>query len=101
VPGTFLPEFGVRYLLEGSVRRAGNTVRINAQLIDGANGEHLWAEIYDGDLTDIFALQDNITSRIVAALAGELKSGYQAVAGHRETDSTEAYDNFLKGWEHY
>jgi adenylate cyclase len=79
----------------------GNTVRINAQLIDGANGEHLWAEIYDGDLTDIFALQDNITSQIVAALAGELKSGYQTVAGHSETDSTEAYDNFLRGWEYY
>lgn len=91
-------ELGVRYLLEGSVRRAGDKVRINAQLIDGTNGAHLWAEIYDGDLTDIFALQDNITSQIVTALIGELKSEYQT---HPETDSTEAYDNFLKGWELY
>ena len=91
-------ELGVRYLLEGSVRRAGDEVRINAQLIDGTNGAHLWAKIYDGDLTDVFALQDNITSQIVAALIGELKSESQA---HPETESTEAYDNFLKGWEYY
>jgi hypothetical protein len=70
-------------------------------LIDSTSGEHLWAEIYDGALADICALQDNITSLIVAALAGELKSGYQALARHSETDSTEAYDNFLRGWEYY
>jgi adenylate cyclase len=61
-------DLGVRSVLEGSIRRAGNRVRITAQLIDAANGAHLWADRYDRDLTDIFAVQDNVTRRIVDAL---------------------------------
>src|SRR5262249_30236547 len=61
-------ELGVRYVLQGSVRKAGNRVRIAAQLIDGTTDGHLWAERYDRDLTDIFAVQDEITRKIVAAL---------------------------------
>ena len=65
-------ELGVAYVVEGSVRKAGQKVRINAQLIDGATGGHVWAERYDGDLSDIFALQDEITLKIVDALKVKL-----------------------------
>ncbi len=61
-------ELGIRYVLEGSVRRVGDVVRINTQLIDGVSGAHIWAERYDGTLADIFALQDRVTSEIVAQL---------------------------------
>ena len=66
---TVASELGVGYVLEGSVRKAGNRVRITAQLIDGATGNHLWAEKYDRELEDIFALQDEVLEKIVAALA--------------------------------
>src|SRR5262249_46557659 len=65
-------ELGVRYILEGSVRRAGNRVRITAQLIDASTGNHVWADRYDGDLTDIFALQDEITRKVVTAIEPRL-----------------------------
>src|SRR5271169_3367007 len=65
-------ELNVRYVLEGSVRRSGNQVRINAQLIDAETDAHLWAERFDGDTGDLFALQDEITSRIAVALNSEL-----------------------------
>ena len=65
-------ELGVRYVLEGSARRAGGRVRINVQLIDAAGGDHLWADRFDRDLEDIFAVQDEVTSRIVEALIGRL-----------------------------
>jgi adenylate cyclase len=65
-------DLGVRYILEGSVRRAGNRVRITAQLIDAATGNHVWADRYDGDLTDIFALQDEITKKVVSAIEPRL-----------------------------
>lgn len=68
-------ELGVRYVLEGSVYRVGNSVRINTQLIDPTTGYHLWAERYDGNLDDIFALQERLTRRIVAALAVTLTTG--------------------------
>jgi TolB-like protein len=71
-------ELGVRYVLEGSVRRAGDQVRINAQLIDATTGGHLWAERYDGSLADVFALQDSVTQKIVSALAGELAPNERA-----------------------
>jgi TolB-like protein/Tfp pilus assembly protein PilF len=71
-------ELGVRYILEGSVRKSEDRVRITAQLIDGVNGEHLWAERYDRDLQDIFALQDEITMKIVTALRIKLTDGEQA-----------------------
>jgi tetratricopeptide (TPR) repeat protein len=65
-------ELGVRYVLEGSVRKGGNRVRITCQLIDATTGNHLWAERYDGDLTDIFTLQDEITKKVVAAIEPKL-----------------------------
>ncbi|MCH8001379.1 MAG: adenylate/guanylate cyclase domain-containing protein [Proteobacteria bacterium] len=94
-------ELGVRYVLEGSVRRAGDQVRINAQLIDATTGGHLWAERYDGTLDDVFALQDRVTRKIVAALAVQLTAGEQERVARKETDNAEAYDAFLQGWQHY
>jgi TolB-like protein/class 3 adenylate cyclase len=94
-------DLGVRYGLEGSVRRAGDTVRINAQLIDATTGGHLWAERYDGGLSDVFGLQDTITRKIVAVLAVQLTSVEEAATARKETENTEAYDAFLKGWEQY
>ena len=86
-------ELGVRYILEGSVRKADNHVRITAQLIDATKGYHLWAENYDGELKDIFALQDGITRQIVAALAPKLTAGEQPGSTRQETNSIEAYDH--------
>jgi TolB-like protein/class 3 adenylate cyclase/Flp pilus assembly protein TadD len=94
-------ELGVRFVLEGSVRRVGNAVRINAQLIDGANGAHVWAERYDGDLADIFALQDKVTSEIVAQLQITLRPGEQKLQGSKGTDNVEAHDAYLRGWQLY
>ena len=94
-------ELGVRYVLEGSVRKAGDDVRINAQLIDATSGEHLWANRYDESLDNIFALQDKITQKIFAALAVELSAGEKEKVGSKDTDNIEAYDAFLKGWELY
>ena len=94
-------ELGVRYVLEGSVRRVGDEVRINAQLIDATTGGHVWAERYDSSLTDVFALQDKVTQNIVTALAVNLTAGEQVQQARKETDSPEAYDAFLRGWAHY
>ena len=94
-------ELGVRFVLEGSVRRSGDQVRINAQLIDATTGGHLWAERYDGTLADVFGLQDTVTERIVSALAVHLTVGEEARVSRRETDDVAAYDAFLQGWEHY
>ena len=93
-------ELGIRYVLEGSVRRVKDKVRINAQLIDATTGGHLWAERYDGQIDDIFSLQDKITQKIVAALAVKLTIGEKQAFASKETDNIEAYDAFLKGWEH-
>ena len=92
---------GVRYVVEGSVRRFDNQVRVNVQLIDASTGGHVWAERYDGKYADVFALQDKITSNIVASLAIKLTEGDQERLSRKETDSTQAYDAFLKGWEQY
>jgi adenylate cyclase len=91
-------DLGVRYVLEGSVRKARNRVRITAQLIDATTGYHLWAENYDGELRDIFALQDGITRQIVTALAPKLKAGEQSPIRHQETSNVEAYDLVLKAF---
>ena len=93
-------ELGVRYVLEGSVRRQGDQVRINAQLIDAMAGHHLWAERYDGALSDVFALQDKVIGQIVAALAVKLTSEEQAATAEVETGNPEAYDSLLQGWDH-
>ena len=94
-------ELGVRYVMEGSVRRVGDQVRINAQLIDATTGGHLWAERYDGSLDDIFSMQDQITQKIVTALAVTLASQEQNDLPQVETSNAKAYDVFLQGWEHY
>lgn len=94
-------ELGVRYVLEGSVRRAGNQIRVNAQLIDASTDGHIWAERYDGTIDDIFALQDRVTNKIVSSLAVKLTQGEQEQIYSRETEVVEAYDTFLKGWEQY
>jgi len=94
-------ELGVRYVLEGSVRRAGDQVRINAQLIDATSGGHIWAERYDGSLQDIFALQDQVTRQIVTALKVSLTAGEEAQQARHTTDNAEAHDAFLQGWAYY
>ena len=90
-------ELGVANVLEGSVRRAGNKVRVTAQLIDARTDEHLWAETYDGDLTDIFALQARLAREIAAALKATLTAGEQLLIARRPTENQEAYDLFLRG----
>ncbi|MFA1626074.1 adenylate/guanylate cyclase domain-containing protein [Rhizobium mongolense] len=90
---------GVRYVLEGSVRKSGNRVRITAQLIDAASGGHLWAERFDRDLTDIFAVQDDVTQQIVDALAINLTEGDRQRLAPEHTGNVEAYDYFLRGRE--
>ncbi|WP_455874728.1 adenylate/guanylate cyclase domain-containing protein [Rhizobium yanglingense] len=90
---------GVRYVLEGSVRKSGNRVRITAQLIDAASGGHLWAERFDRDLTDIFAVQDDVTQQIVDALAINLTEGDRQRLVPEHTGNVEAYDYFLRGRE--
>ena len=94
-------ELGVKYVLEGSVRRAEDQVRITAQLIDAQTGGHLWAERYDGSLADVFALQDKVTGEIVKALAITFEQGEEAAFGQQETKNVEAYDEFLAGWAYY
>ncbi|AUX75670.1 adenylate/guanylate cyclase domain-containing protein [Sinorhizobium fredii] len=90
---------GVRYVLEGSVRKSGNRVRITAQLIDAASSGHLWAERFDRDLTDIFAVQDDVTQQIVGALAINLTEGDRQRLAPEHTGNIEAYDYFLRGRE--
>ncbi len=90
-------ELGVRYVLEGSVRRAGDRVRINAQLIDATTGGHLWAERFDRELKDMFALQDEVVGRIVAALEVRLTADERRSLAHQYTSSVQAYDVFLRG----
>ena len=94
-------ELGVRYVLEGSVRRAGDEVRINAQLIDATTGGHIWAERYDGTLENVFDLQDKVTQQIVAALAVNLTGEEQAQQARHDTEIAAAHDAYLQGWAHY
>lgn len=94
-------ELGVRYVLEGSVRKAQEKVRINAQLIDATTGHHLWAERYDGKLDDVFALQDKVTKKIVNALEVKLTVADEKHALRRGTDNIPAYEAYSKGLEHY
>jgi adenylate cyclase len=94
-------DLGVRYVMEGSVRKAGGRVRITAQLIDGISGGHLWAERYDRDLADIFAVQDDVTQKIVRALEVNLVAEENSRLARVETDLPEAYDCVLRGREQY
>jgi TolB-like protein/DNA-binding winged helix-turn-helix (wHTH) protein/rhodanese-related sulfurtransferase len=96
-PATVASELGVRYVLDGSVRREGESVRINAQLIDALSGHHVWAERYDGLVGDVFGLQDKLIASIVAALAVKLPS--RDAADTVETQNPGAYDALLLGME--
>jgi adenylate cyclase len=92
-------ELGVQSVLEGSIRRAGNRVRITAQLIDATSGGHLWADRYDRDLTDIFEVQDDVTRRIVDALKVTLSPGEKERLADTKTSNLAAYDYLLRGRE--
>jgi adenylate cyclase len=87
----------VRYVLEGSVRRAGNRIRVNAQLIDAASGTHIWAQRYDRNLEDLFAVQDELTRSIVAVLPERVQSAALDQASRKATNSLDAYDHLLQG----
>jgi len=90
-------ELGVRYVLEGSVRRAGNKVRITGQLIDCTRGAHLWADRFDGSLEDVFDLQDQVTASVVAAIAPKLEQAEIERSRRKPTESLDAYDYYLRG----
>src|SRR5215813_7733152 len=90
---------GVRYVLEGSVRKAGDRVRITGQLIDASTGAHLWADRFDGELKHIFDLQDDVTTRVVNAIAPKMEQVEAARAKRKPTESLDAYDYFLRGTE--
>ena len=92
-------ELGVRYVVEGSIRKAGNRVRITAQLIDGLSGGHLWAERYDRDLTDIFEVQDDVTQQIVGALKVTLSETEKSLIVDGGTKNVDSHDYFLRGRE--
>jgi TolB-like protein/Tfp pilus assembly protein PilF len=90
-------ELGVRYVLEGSIRKAGNRVRITGQLIDCATGTHLWADRFDGGLEDIFDLQEKITTNVVGAIAPKVEQAELQRSKRKPTESLDAYDYYLRG----
>jgi len=94
-------DLGVRYVLEGSIRRAGNSLRVTAQLIDAINGKHIWADKYDRQMKDIFALQDEITGEIVSRLVSKVAVAEFKKSSRKHTSSPEAYALFLQGWATY
>jgi len=92
-------ELGVRYVLEGSVRKAGNRVRVTGQLIDAVSGAHIWADRFDRDLTDIFAVQDELTQEIISALKIKLDESEKVRIASGGTKNVDAHDFFLRGRE--
>jgi len=94
-------ELNVQYILEGSIQRSGNKVRIRAQLINGKTDHHIWSESYDGVMDNIFDLQDKITGEIVTALKIKFDVGRIGHSKKKETQDVRAYEYFLKGWNHY
>jgi TolB-like protein/tetratricopeptide (TPR) repeat protein len=90
-------ELGVRYVLEGSVRKSGNRVRITGQLIEAATAAHLWADRFDGQMEDVFDLQDKITSSVVVAVAPKLEQVEIERARRKPTENLDAYDHYLRG----
>jgi TolB-like protein/class 3 adenylate cyclase len=90
-------DLGVRYVLEGSVRKSGNRIRITGQLIDAVSGTHLWADRYDGALEDVFELQDQIASSVVGAIAPSVTQAEMERAKRKSTNSLDAYDYYLRG----
>jgi adenylate cyclase len=94
-------ELGVRYVVEGSVRRAGEYIRVKAQLIDATSGEHVWAETYDRRVVDVFALQDEISSIVAASLVGDLTRAEGERAHQRGTNNLEAWSVYQLGLQHF
>ena len=94
-------ELGVRYVLEGSVRKAGSRVRITGQLVDAATGAHLWADRFDGTLEDVFDLQDQVTASVVAAIQPNLLKAEIQRAQRKPTENLQAYDLMLRSWPHF
>ncbi|HYC12986.1 MAG TPA: tetratricopeptide repeat protein, partial [Stellaceae bacterium] len=94
-------ELGVRYVLEGSVRKAANRVRISGQLIDGATGMHLWADRFEGELEDIFYLQDQVTASVVGAIGPKLEQAEIERARAKPTENLNAYDLYLRALPSY
>ncbi len=94
-------QLGVRYILEGSVQKLGGSVRINAQLIDAADGTHIWAQRYERDYEDIFKLQGEIVQAIVATLAVNITQTERVRAMRKKPQDLQAYDYLLRGWAHY
>ena len=90
-------DLGVRYVLEGSVRKAGARVRITGQLVNALTGAHVWADRFDGELADIFDLQDQVTSKVVGAIAPKLEQAEIERSKRKPTESLDAYDYFLRG----
>lgn len=93
-------QLGVRYVLEGSVRKGGNRVRISAQLVDASTGNHIWAERYDRDLSDIFELQDEVCETLVAAVQGEVGDFERERAHRKAPDNLDAWDSYQRGMWH-
>jgi TolB-like protein len=89
-------ELGVRYLLEGSVRKSGNRVRITAQLVDATFGNHVWAERYDRELADIFAVQDEITERVVGAIEPQLYAAEHFRSQRKPPESLDAWECIIR-----
>ncbi|PWT77639.1 MAG: CadC-family transcriptional regulator [Acidobacteria bacterium] len=90
-------ELGVRYVLEGSIRKASNRVRVTGQLIDASSGAHLWADRFDGSLEDVFELQDEITAKVIGAIAPKMEQAEMERAKRKPTGSLDAYDYYLRG----
>jgi len=93
-------ELGVLYVLEGSVRKAGNRIRITAQLLDATNGAHLWADRFDGTLADVFELQDNVASSVAGVIEPTLEAAEHRRSIQRPTDDLTAYDLYLRARFH-
>ena len=91
-------ELGVRYVLEGSVRKAGGRVRITAQLIYAPTGTHLWADRFDGSLEDVFELQDKVATSVAGVIEPTLQAAETARAAHRPTNDLTAYDLYLRAY---
>jgi len=94
-------DLGVRYVLEGSIRRVGDQLRVNAQLIDATTGGHLWADRFDGNATDIFAVQDQVVFKIVKALELKLSESEKREIGKQDTEQIQAREAFQRGWDLY
>jgi tetratricopeptide (TPR) repeat protein len=94
-------DLGVRYVVEGSVRRALDRIRINVRLVDAVSGGQLWADRYEGEMKEVFGLQDDIAGKITRTLAVQLTSKEQGQIAAKRADNPAAYDEFLKGWNKY